>query len=190
MLERFRPKQAEVPEAPTFDLVWEDQVLESKDGSPIRLRGWSLLSPWTDWFLPYDAPELAELGMRCLHVAGVSYRPDVLQLREFSAGEVVTLRPEPTNPHDPNAVGVWDEAGVHQVGWVPRECAADIAAEMRGRDLFALVLKETLTPDDEPRRLALTILVVPTGAAEFHLKTEAELVADDSPIATAIRGPR
>jgi hypothetical protein len=35
---------------------------------------------------------------------------------------------EPGNEHDPNAVAIWNEARTLQVGYVPRE----IAAELRG----------------------------------------------------------
>jgi hypothetical protein len=82
-------------------------------------------------------------GLRAFNVAGVSHRRDVLQQPEFAPGSVVELIPEPDNEHDPNAVGVWDEDGAVQVGWVPREDAKAVSRWI-GRDegLTAIVMWE------------------------------------------------
>jgi hypothetical protein len=45
-------------------------------------------------------------------------------------GEAVTLVPEPRNPHDRNAVGVWSSRGV-QVGYLTAERAPWIGARLR-----------------------------------------------------------
>jgi hypothetical protein len=61
-------------------------------------------------------------------VAGVSFRPEALDDPGFDPGRGLALVPEPDNEHDPNAVGIWNEARTVQAGYVPRE----IAPELRG----------------------------------------------------------
>ena len=66
--------------------------------------------------------------MRVVPVAGVSYRPEALPDESFDPGRQLSLVREPENAHDPNAIAIWNEARTLQVGYVPRE----IAAELRG----------------------------------------------------------
>jgi len=61
-------------------------------------------------------------------VAGVSFRPDVVDDASFDPGRRLALVAEPDNEHDPNAVGIWNEARSVQAGYVPRE----VAPELRG----------------------------------------------------------
>lgn len=62
-------------------------------------------------------------GTELLPIAGTSYRQETLwELRESTGNEIVaTLIPEPSNPHDHNAIGV-QVNGAH-VGYLPREIA-------------------------------------------------------------------
>jgi hypothetical protein len=66
--------------------------------------------------------------VRVVPVAGVSYRPDALPDVSFDPGRRLALVREPENEHDPNAVAIWNEGRTLQIGYVPR----DIAAELRG----------------------------------------------------------
>ncbi len=66
--------------------------------------------------------------IRVVPVAGVSYRPEALDDASFEPGRRLALVPEPANPHDPNAVAIWNEERTLQVGYVP----AEIAPELRG----------------------------------------------------------
>jgi hypothetical protein len=77
----------------------------------------------------------AELVMD-VHVAGISYEPNLTHARAFIAGHTrtLTLEREPTNRHDRNAIAVighWTapNGGRHQgrLGYVPAETAAEIA---------------------------------------------------------------
>jgi len=61
-------------------------------------------------------------------VAGVSFRPDAVDDASFDPGRRLALVAEPDNEHDPNAVGIWNEARSVQAGYVPRE----VAPELRG----------------------------------------------------------
>jgi hypothetical protein len=67
--------------------------------------------------------------IRVIMVAGVSYRIDALQDDAFAPGRRLALVPEPDNEHDPHAIGVWDEEGRVQAGYVPAEIARELDAE-------------------------------------------------------------
>jgi hypothetical protein len=67
--------------------------------------------------------------IRVIKVAGVSYRIDALQDDAFAPGRRLALVPEPDNEHDPHAIGVWDEEGRVQAGYVPAEIARELDAE-------------------------------------------------------------
>ena len=60
------------------------------------------------------------------YIAGVQYRDGAADtLDAMNPDTVLDLIPEPGNPHDPNAVGIW--YGAQQLGYVPRDLAVDIA---------------------------------------------------------------
>ena len=63
-----------------------------------------------------------------MKVAGASYRAEALQDTAFDPGRRLALVPEPDNEHDPNAIGIWNEARTIHAGYVPRE----VAPELRG----------------------------------------------------------
>jgi len=65
--------------------------------------------------------------------------------------------PEPDNEHDPNAIGVWDEARRVHAGYVP----ADVAPEIAG-DEQAVALWEFRGEDG--RRAGLRVLLAPKDA--------------------------
>jgi hypothetical protein len=66
--------------------------------------------------------------IRVVPVAGVSYRAEAAADESFDPGRRLALVPEPDNEHDPNAVGIWNEARTLQAGYVP----AAVAPELRG----------------------------------------------------------
>jgi hypothetical protein len=90
-------------------------------------------------------------------VAGVSYRLDSLQDDGFAPGRRLTLVAEPENEHDPNAIGVWDEARTVQAGYVP----AELARELRADEWQAVSLWEFI---EEGRRGGLRVLLAPRDA--------------------------
>jgi hypothetical protein len=95
--------------------------------------------------------------VRVIKVAGVSYRLDALQDDAFVPGRRLALVPEPDNEHDPNAVGVWDEDGRLQVGYVP----AEIARELEVDDWQAVTLWEFF---EDGQRGGLRVLLAPRDA--------------------------
>jgi hypothetical protein len=74
--------------------------------------------------------------VRIVPVAGVSYRPDALPDESFDPGRQLLLVREPENEHDPNAVAIWNEARTLQVGYVPREIAADLRGDEQAVSLW------------------------------------------------------
>lgn len=68
--------------------------------------------------MPWEDPRI-----RVIAVAGVSFRPDAVADASFDPGARLALVPEPDNPHDPNAIGIWNEARTLQAGYVPRDVA-------------------------------------------------------------------
>jgi HIRAN domain len=84
------------------------------------LEGQDEPSPWSDE-LECESPEVL-----ILRVAGTTHRRAALQRPECAPGRKLRLLAEPTNRHDPNAVGVWDAALRTRIGYVPRAHAADV----------------------------------------------------------------
>jgi hypothetical protein len=96
--------------------------------------------------------------VRVIPVAGVSFRPGAVADPSFDPGERLALVPEPDNEHDPNAIGIWNEARSLQAGYVP----GDVAPELDGSELAVSIwragegLRVLLVPADSwvgrPRR--------------------------------------
>jgi hypothetical protein len=125
-----------------------------------RLRLW--LERSGDGFRLRDAAtdELVRESDPRIHVikvAGVSYRIDSLQEEAFAPGRPLALVPEPDNEHDPNAVGVWDEARTVQAGYVP----ADTARELDASKWQAVSLREFF---EDGQRAGLRVLLAPRDA--------------------------
>jgi hypothetical protein len=88
--------------------------------------------------------------IRVVHVAGVSYRPDALPDASFDPGRPLALVREPDNEHDPNATGIWNEERTLQVGYVPRETAAELRGDEQAVSLWRVEggLRVLLAPPD------------------------------------------
>ena len=74
--------------------------------------------------------------IRVVPVAGVSYRAEALPDPSFDPGRRLALVPEPDNEHDPNAVGIWNEERTLQLGYVPREIAAQLGGDEQAISLW------------------------------------------------------
>src|SRR2546423_14819011 len=91
------------------------QLRDAATGAPVR---------WED-------PRL-----RVVAVAGVTFRPGKVDDASFDPGRRLALVPEPDNEHDPNAVGIWNEARSLQAGYVPREVAAELGGTQQAVSLW------------------------------------------------------
>jgi HIRAN domain len=124
-----------------------------------RLRLWLERGESGYWLRDAETREpvrWSDERLRVVHVAGASYRAEALQDEGFTPGRTLALVPEPENPHDPNAVAVWDEARRLQAGYVPAEVAPEL-----GGDEQALSLWEFR---EEGRRVGLRVLIAPADA--------------------------
>jgi HIRAN domain-containing protein len=88
--------------------------------------------------------------IRVVPVAGVSYRVEALSDPSFDPGRRLALVAEPDNEHDPNAVGIWNEERALQLGYVPRETAAELAGEEQAVSLWRVEggLRVLIVPPD------------------------------------------
>jgi hypothetical protein len=156
-------REAKSRRRPPLDLSFErrDWRFEGGSGDPVEGRGYVLRDG--ERSLSWTSRALSEAGMEVVKVAGASYRPADLQDPGFAPGSPLVLRPEPENPHDSNAIGVWNETGTAQAGYLPREQAAALAARLRAERLETVALWEWRGADG--RRSGLRILIAPTGTA-------------------------
>ena len=149
------------------DVEYDERYWYPDDGGQVWLVGYQLVDSATGRYLARDAPELAQ---RELHVAGVAgagqHHAEALEAAEVAPGARLELRRDPDNEHDPNAIAV--HAGGEQVGWVPRELAAELAPELDDRRPWsALVLREQRRSPRDPRH-GLTMLLAPAEGIELR----------------------
>jgi hypothetical protein len=88
--------------------------------------------------------------IRVVPVAGVSYRAEALPDPSFDPGRRLALVPEPDNEHDPRAVGIWNEERALQLGYVPREIAAELGGDEQAVSLWRVEagLRVLIVPHD------------------------------------------
>jgi hypothetical protein len=146
------------------DVVHEEKYWYPHDGGIVWVAGFHLVDG-EGRFLGRDAPELAERELIVTAVAGAGrHHADALQSAQ--PGDPLSLRRDAGNPHDANAIAI--DHGSQQVGWVPREIAAELAPEINaGRPWSAVVLREQRASPRDPRT-GLTMLLARAVAVELH----------------------
>ena len=132
------------------------------DGGEVWVSGFHLVDAAGQW-LGRDSPELDAAGLIVSGVAGATRRPAALASDEAAPGRALILRPEPENPHDPNAVAVLLASG-EPVGYVPREIAPSVDATWS-----AVVLRERRATPRDPRT-GLTMLLARAGSIELRVR--------------------
>jgi HIRAN domain len=147
------------------EVVHEERYWYPDDGGQVWLAGYTPVDE-TGRYLGRDAQELAARGLRVVAVAGAARHHDSgLQADAAAPGQPLELRRDPANEHDSNAIMVL--AGGEQVGWVPRELAAELAGELdAGRAWSAAVLREQRASPRDPRS-GLTMLLAPDSSVSF-----------------------
>jgi hypothetical protein len=154
------------------DAVYEERYWYPEDGGQVWLTGYKLVEPKSGRYLGRDAPELAEHGLRVVGVAGASrHHTDALADDESAKpGDPLELRRDPDNEHDPNAIAVHAGGGGEQLGWVPREVAAEVAPDIDAdKPWSALVLREQRASPRDPRT-GLTMLLGPTDELRLQAR--------------------
>jgi HIRAN domain len=152
------------------EVVFEERYWYPDDGGVVWIAGYTPVDPDSGRYLARDAPELAARG---LHVAGVAgaapHHGEALASEDLEPGRPLELRRDPANEHDPNAIAVHATGGA-QVGWVPRELAAELAGELNAhRPLSAVVLRERRDSPRDPRN-GLTMLLAPAPSIELRAR--------------------
>jgi hypothetical protein len=131
-------------------------------GDELDGRGFFLRAAESGEPLRWQDARLGEAGAHVIRVAGTSFRPNELRDPGFDPGKRLTLVREPENPHDANAISVWNAERTAQAGYVP----ADVAALLVGvEDLSGLALWEWRSGTGE--RIGLRALVYPEGAVRI-----------------------
>lgn len=109
----------------------------------------------------WDDPALGRCDVTITKVVGYKHHGH-LQDERFAPGRTVSLKHEPNNPYDSNAVSVWDEQRDVQLGFVPKETAASIAEHfLGGRELDSVVLWEWVNRSDKDSRTGVRLLIAP-----------------------------
>jgi hypothetical protein len=142
------------------DVEYDERYWYPDDGGVVWIVGYQVVDRESGRYLPRDAPELLALGLRVAGVAGAgAHHADALQSEAVAPGSPLQLRRDSGNEHDPNAIQVHPTDGGAQVGWVPRELAAELAPELdAGRPWSAVVLREQRLSPRDPRQ-GLTMLL-------------------------------
>ena len=150
------------------EVAFEERYWYPDDGGIVWLAGYHVVDAGTGRFLSRDAPELAARGLRVCGVAGAGrHHAAALAADAAAPGRPLALRRDPGNEHDANAIAV-DLPGGEQVGWVPREVAAELAPELdAGRPWAAVVLREQRASPRDPRT-GLTMLLAPAAAVALR----------------------
>jgi hypothetical protein len=133
-------------------VAYDERYWYPDDGGIVWVAGYTLVDPASGRYLARDAPELAARGLVVAGVAGAArFHDEVLQSAAASPGSTLALRRDPDNEHDPHAIAVLVDGG-GQLGWVPREVAAEIAVDLdAGRPWSAVVLRERRASPRDPR---------------------------------------
>jgi hypothetical protein len=160
-----------VPDALAVDVTFEERYWYPDDGGIVWIAGYQLVEAESGRYLARDAPELAARGLRVAGVAGAGrHHAAALESDAAAPGRPLELRRDPQNEHDANAIAVHAGDG-DQVGWVPREIAAELAPDLdAGRSWAAVVLRERRASPREPRS-GLTMLLAPAPAIELRTRS-------------------
>ena len=151
----------------SVDVRFEERYWYPDDGGIVWVAGFHPVGA-EGRFLARDAPELVERGLRSAGVAGAAnHHAEALGSEGAAPGRPLTLRRDAANPHDPNAIAV-HVAGGGQLGWVPRELAAELAPDLdAGRPWSAVVLRERRASPRDPRT-GVTMLLAPAPGIELR----------------------
>jgi hypothetical protein len=148
-------------------VVYDERYWYPDDGGAVWLAGYQVVDAASGRYLARDDPALAERGLRVTSVAGARFNAEALAADAVSPGRPLVLRRDHDNEHDPNAVAVQHGDGARQVGWVPRELAAEIAGDLdAGRVWSALALREQRPSPRDPRS-GLTMLLARAPGIEL-----------------------
>ncbi len=76
-------------------------------------------------------------------VTGVTYEGRQSIISKMSSAEPITIRRDRFNKHDRNAIGIYNKYN-QQIGWIPREIAAELAPKMDAGAQFSAKINKIL----------------------------------------------
>lgn len=152
-----------------IDVSFEERYWYPEDGGVVWLSGYQMVEAGSGRFLGRESPELAARGIRVAGVAGAAaHHAEALGSEAAAPGRPLVLRRDRGNEHDANAIAVDLADDGPQVGWVPREIAAELAPELdAGRPWSSIVLREMRSSPRDPRT-GLTMLLAPAESIELR----------------------
>jgi HIRAN domain len=158
-------------ESVLVEVGYEERYWYPEDGGQVWVAGYHVVDPASGRYLGRDAPELAARGLRVVSVAGAGqHHADALATDAAEPGRPLELHRDLANPHDANAIAVHGADAGQQLGWVPREVAAELAPELDGgRPWSAVVLRERRRSPRDPRD-GLTMLLAPAPGIELRTR--------------------
>lgn len=169
-LRRLHPEPAVRADAPrgihTVHVVEDTHSFDGEDGNHWWSVGLAPVYPDSDGEHHFMmlGESLCEGQVLYCKVAGVQHYAGAIADSCFAAGSTTRLIAEPENEYDGNAVGVWDARSRIQVGHIPADCCAGVAAQLdRGEHLVGYVLREIRRGSKSGPRTGLHLLVVPAG---------------------------
>ena len=133
------------------DVEFQERYWYPDDGGQVWISGYQLVDAEGRFIGRDDLPG----GVLVCNVAGAVHRPEALTSELAAPGRALSLRPEPANEYDPDAVAV-DLSDGAPLGFVPREFAPRVDASWS-----ALVLRERRRTPRDPRD-GLTMLLAPS----------------------------
>lgn len=87
---------------------------------------------------------LPKVGIYVSQLRGEAYHEAACRAGDFTPGAPVTLKREPDNPHDKNAVAVFDATGRHMAAYVNKQQAARLSKLLdAGKPVEAVSLRGT-----------------------------------------------
>ena len=152
-----------------MEVSFDEKYWYPDDGGVVWLSGYQVVEPGSGRFLARDAPELRGRGLRVVTVAGAKlHHADAVASESVEPGRPLELRRDPENAHDPNAIAVHPAGGGEQLGWVPRELAAELAPLLdAGGTWSAVSLRESRDSPRDPRS-GLTMLLAEAETIELR----------------------
>jgi HIRAN domain len=152
-------------------VIFEERYWYPEDGGVVWLAGYSIVDPDTGAFLARDAPALHARGLQVAGVAGAGrHHAAALASDAASPGRPLVLRRDAANEHDPNAIAV-DTLGGEQLGWVPRELAAELAPRLDAGEPWSAVALRESRPSPRDPRTGVTMLLAAAPAVTLAVRS-------------------
>jgi HIRAN domain len=148
---------ADLPLIPASSLVPRPRV---RDEGPKQLRTQRAGEICADFNFQLSDFRFAQTSFP---IAGFQHHDDQAALAELQPGTALTLRAQPDNPHDPNAVEILH--GALKLGYVPRFCNRQLSELLQSEVLLTCEVAR-ITADAPPWDAVAVRISLPQAALE------------------------